>query len=43
MFVSEYAHDAQIEVKSAATGTTYSFVLERERAVLFAVDRNGCA
>ncbi|NIK70515.1 beta-galactosidase [Paenibacillus sp. BK720] len=41
VFVSEYAHDAEIEVKSAATGTTYSFVLERERAVLFAADRTG--
>ncbi|WP_435166834.1 beta-galactosidase [Paenibacillus glycanilyticus] len=41
VFVSEYAHDAKIEVKSAATGTTYSFMLERERAVLFAVDRTG--
>ncbi|CAM3512272.1 beta-galactosidase [Paenibacillus lupini] len=42
VFVSEYAHDAQIEVRSTVTGTTYSFVLERERAVLFAVDLNGC-
>lgn len=41
VFVSEYAHNAQVEVKSAATGTTYSFVVERERAVLFAVDRDG--
>lgn len=41
VFVSEYAHDAHIEVKSSSTGTTYSFVLERERAVLFAVDRTG--
>jgi hypothetical protein len=42
VFVSEYAHDAQIEVRSTTTGTTYSFVLERERAVLFAVDLTGC-
>jgi hypothetical protein len=41
VFVSEYAHDAQIEVQAAATGKTYSFVLERERAVMFAVDSDG--
>ncbi|SFI80572.1 Beta-galactosidase GanA [Paenibacillus sp. UNC496MF] len=41
VFVSEYAHDAQVEVKSVATGASYSFVLERERAVLFAADRDG--
>jgi hypothetical protein len=41
VFVSEYAYDTQIEVKDAATGIIYSFVLERERAVLFAADSNG--
>ncbi|WP_219835005.1 alpha-amylase family protein [Paenibacillus sp. R14(2021)] len=41
VFVSEYAHDAAIEVKSASTGMSYAFVLERERAVMFAVDREG--
>ncbi|QHW31871.1 glycoside hydrolase [Paenibacillus rhizovicinus] len=41
VFVSEYAHDTEIKVRSASTGTAYTFVLERERAVLFAVDREG--
>ncbi|MBM7563406.1 beta-galactosidase [Paenibacillus sacheonensis] len=41
VFVSEYAHDAPIEVRAAGTGRTYSFVLERERAVMFAVDSDG--
>ncbi|QHT58969.1 glycoside hydrolase [Paenibacillus lycopersici] len=41
VFVSEYAFDAEIEVRSATTGASYAFTLERERAVLFAVDREG--
>lgn len=41
VFVSEYAHDTQIEVKDAALGMIYSFTLERERSVLFATDSHG--
>ncbi|TFE25564.1 alpha-amylase family protein [Cohnella luojiensis] len=41
VFVSEYAYDTLIEVKSAGTGATYSFALERERVVLFATDLQG--
>jgi hypothetical protein len=41
VFVSEYAHDTQIEIKAVDTGVSYSFELERERAVLFATDLQG--
>ncbi|MCQ6559207.1 alpha-amylase family protein [Paenibacillus mendelii] len=41
VFVSEYAFDADIEVKDAESGATYSFLLERERSVLFATDAQG--
>lgn len=41
VFVSEYAFDVPIRVKDPANGTTYSIVLERERSVLFAADREG--
>lgn len=41
VFVSEYAYDTPVRVKDASTGATYSFLLERERSVLFAVDREG--
>lgn len=40
-FVSEYALDTNIEVKDPDTGYTYSFQLEQERSVLFAVDATG--
>ncbi|UVI31367.1 beta-galactosidase [Paenibacillus spongiae] len=40
-FVSEFAYDTDIEVKDSQTGATYSFVLERERSVLFATDASG--
>ncbi|SFB54575.1 Beta-galactosidase [Cohnella sp. OV330] len=43
VFVSEYAYDTPIRVKDASTGATYSFLLERERSVLFSVDREGRA
>lgn len=41
VFVSEYAHDAEVEVHDAETGMRYAFVLEQERSVLFAADRRG--
>ncbi|MCC3376953.1 alpha-amylase family protein [Cohnella sp. REN36] len=41
VFVSEFARDAEIEVRDAGTGVQYGFTLERERAVLFATDRAG--
>jgi len=41
VFVSEFASDASIEVKDPETGTSYSFILEKERSVLFAVDESG--
>ncbi|MNC33662.1 hypothetical protein D3C75_820660 [compost metagenome] len=41
IFVSEYAWDADIEVKDPRTGVSYSFRLEKERSVLFAADKQG--
>ncbi|MBB3127053.1 hypothetical protein FHS19_001707 [Paenibacillus rhizosphaerae] len=41
IFVSESGYDAEIAVQDADTGVDYSFVLERDRSVLFAADRNG--
>ncbi|OBZ08616.1 alpha-amylase family protein [Bacillus sp. FJAT-26390] len=41
VFVSEYSHNADIEVKDPVTGIRYSFALEKERSVLFAVDKEG--
>lgn len=41
VFVSEYSHNADIEVKDPVTGVRYSFVLEKERSVLFGVDKAG--
>lgn len=41
VFVSEYAHDAPLRVRDADSGTVYSFVLERERAAMFATDSEG--
>lgn len=41
IFVSEYAWDADIEVRDAVTGMSYSFRLEKERSVLFAADLQG--
>ncbi|MDQ8735139.1 beta-galactosidase [Paenibacillus sp. LHD-38] len=40
-FVSEFSLDAEIEVKDPVTGVHYSFMLEKERSVLFAVDNKG--
>jgi hypothetical protein len=41
VFVSEYAYDTPIEVKTSSTGAIYSFALERERVVLFTTDLQG--
>ncbi|MHA7966113.1 beta-galactosidase [Paenibacillus sp. CAU 1782] len=41
VFVSEFGQDADISVKDNATGQTYSFKLEEERSVLFAVNNSG--
>lgn len=41
IFVSEYAWDAELEIKDPATGAHYSFLLEKERSVLFAADSAG--
>ncbi|WP_375373910.1 beta-galactosidase [Paenibacillus sp. S150] len=41
IFVSEYAWDADIEVRDPETGLSYSFRLEKERSVLFAADKQG--
>lgn len=41
VFVSESSFDADIEVKDPANGACYSFMLEKERSVLFAADNNG--
>lgn len=41
VFVSEYAVDAEIEVRDPDTGTTYAFTLPKERSILFAVNAEG--
>jgi len=41
IFVSEYAVDSEIEVTDPATGKTYSFMVEKERTVMFATDAAG--
>jgi len=41
VFVSEYGANAEIEVKDPASGTVYSFGLERERTVMFTTDAKG--
>jgi hypothetical protein len=41
IFVSEYAWNAQIEVRDDDTGAVYAFELEQERSVLFAADAEG--
>ncbi|NIK79026.1 hypothetical protein FHS15_004172 [Paenibacillus castaneae] len=40
-FVSEFSMDVEIEVQDPVTGIRYTFMLEKERSVLFAVDNNG--
>ncbi|GAE04326.1 hypothetical protein JCM10914_366 [Paenibacillus sp. JCM 10914] len=41
VFGSEQSWDTNVEVKDPATGLIYSFVLEADRSVLFAVDASG--
>jgi len=41
IFVSEYGYDAEIEVIDPVTGSTYRFMLEKERSVLFMIDAGG--
>ncbi|NOV00981.1 beta-galactosidase [Paenibacillus planticolens] len=41
VFVSEFAWDAQIEVRDTDNGAVYAFTLEKERSVLFAADSAG--
>ncbi|MCD9025211.1 hypothetical protein [Cohnella silvisoli] len=41
VFVSEYAVDANIEVRDTRSGKRYSFLLAQERSVLFAVNAEG--
>ncbi|MCA0753610.1 beta-galactosidase [Paenibacillus sp. N4] len=41
VFVSEYGMDAEVKVKDRTTGQAYSFLLEKERSVLFAADPLG--
>ncbi|CAM4340908.1 hypothetical protein FHS16_002574 [Paenibacillus endophyticus] len=40
-FVSEFSLDVEIEVQDPATGVRYAFTLEKERSVLFAVNKSG--
>jgi hypothetical protein len=40
-FVSECGSDAELAVKDPDTGAVYRFLLESERSVLFAADRQG--
>lgn len=41
IFVSELGSDAAVKVKDPVTGRSYSFLLECERSVMFAADRDG--
>jgi hypothetical protein len=41
VFVSEYSHAVDIEVKDPITGGIYSFTVESERSVLFAANLQG--
>lgn len=41
IFVSEYAVDSHVKIKDTATGQVYQFMLEKERSVLFATDKQG--
>lgn len=41
VFGSEQSWDTNVEVKDPSTGLIYSFVLEADRSVLFAVDASG--
>lgn len=41
VFVSEYAWDTEVKVTDKITGTEYSFILAKERSVLFETDSDG--
>ncbi|ASK62208.1 glycoside hydrolase [Virgibacillus phasianinus] len=41
IFVSEFARDTPVEVNDPDTNKTYSFLLEAERTVMFATDKEG--
>lgn len=41
IFVSEFGQDAEIEVRDPKTGKSYSFMLAKERSVLFATNSAG--
>ncbi|MEX1029060.1 MAG: beta-galactosidase [Paenibacillaceae bacterium] len=41
IFVSEYAHDTEIQVSDPVSGRTYRFMLEKERSVLFMINATG--
>ncbi|WP_239613572.1 beta-galactosidase [Cohnella mopanensis] len=41
IFVSEYAIDEEVEVRDPANGRRYKFMMEAERTVMFAADREG--
>ncbi|WP_163857017.1 alpha-amylase family protein [Paenibacillus elgii] len=41
VFVSEYAHPADVEIEDPANGAKYRFTIEAERSVLFAADVTG--
>ncbi|WP_163580817.1 alpha-amylase family protein [Gracilibacillus saliphilus] len=40
-FVSEYAVDSLVKIKDPATGKVFQFMLEKERSILFATDKQG--
>ncbi|MBD1383078.1 beta-galactosidase [Metabacillus arenae] len=41
IFVSEFAKETSIKIKDPETNSTYSFLLEAERTVMFATDKKG--
>lgn len=41
VFVSEYGHPAEIQVRDPASGAIYTFTLESDRSVLFTTDTQG--
>ncbi|MCK0471016.1 beta-galactosidase [Halalkalibacter sp. APA_J-10(15)] len=41
VFVSEEAHDVEVQVEDPETGISYQFTLESDRSVLFATNLNG--
>jgi len=41
IFVSEYSRNTQVKIKDLTTEAMYTFLLEKERTVMFAVDNEG--